>query len=1413
MNSGWKPGQKKSKGKASADLDNALGDLLGDDDSLSLDSPKPKKVSAKASFGGKGKTSGRDDDFYSSLAADADYSELSISEADPNEMAKSLAGFDDMEADLFGSKKATPGKKNATNPMGRTSSPQRNSTPPKGALRPSTAPESTVKKTVTFSPPQTPTKKAESSELKPTSRNSNVKGEVRAKVEKKKIDFGEMDEDDPLAGLLSDDEEEFGIRKKTPKKSTLKSSATVEAPKAEKPPSPRVEVVEEKKEAGPRSRMLDVDRPPTRSGPKLDEFAEVATAPAPVKKPVSRRKEAEITFDDDDDDVLGDMLGIEEKVQEKSADTPAENVVDKPADGHWMTYSNGKWLGFDDEAPKSRKKTPEEEENKPAKSIMDSLLGKSTDVSKHLERPGSGAVTKKEFVLDKKYTQKEEKPKESTEEDFLFGSYRPSSAPSRSAGQGRRGPVLDEDLDDMFGSGSDRPTTRLGELSATMDAPTSRGGMSGTVDGPSRRGMSATVDGSEDWLSKALKDSDADAKPKKETTKAKAAASEPGDWLGLGEEKGKEEKDPGDWLGFGSTKAETKADPSDYLGLGSAPSAPQPKRGDDWLALGEEKEVTVPQQKVDPKAAVQPEPSEQTTADLPSMPPYSPPHGPGSGGQRRNRMAEIGDLFSTTTAASDMSSTGSRRGGRRRLGSDMRTGSLDLGDSRPPTAEFGVDLGLNSGPKVAQAQPSVVMPDTGVTAQLREMEQQQAALKMKQEELLRKQQQEQLALQKKMQEEQILAQQKQRQVMEMQLQQQQAKIEEESMRLQQQMMQTSSVGYGPMTFGTPLMSSSMMVTSQVEMEGQVKKSELEKEFLQSMLDTIKKRHQEEIEALEQSNKSRIQMMEESFQRREARLREDNDHLVSQNLSKVREMEQERTNLISANHRKLQEWEKDKADEMERIKDIHRKGINDLRKEHEEGMERLRMARDHEIQAVTNVQSHSKSLQNVMDKIEYQARNLGDLHQKVEGQHGSNLDDRERVMHEKDTHLKVLEDRLRKQQEDNNHERTRLQELITKMEMQLREQTRQLDAERWNVKQEQNKLEGLQIQVDEEKRILADQAARDRKEMQKSKDSLLSEQRTIMAQLYEERRALAEERTEFVIQQKLWMEKKEKESVMMMQVTAERDGTLRTLADERAQTASRSAEVKKEEERIAAIVNTLEKEQRGVEEEKRRIQDFAVQLKKRSEEIEEMGLSAARARDEGQEALIAARKTEAEQNARLQNIQTQLQALRNKEKQMAQERLSLSKDKRDVENARKSVLCMNCRTPVRDTGAGPSDQAMLQPVHVQAWPKQPLQDPPNEWPEQPIPRHLNGWYSQPIHLGQNKHLETDLAAIHAYHSTPHPMTVQSTTKGQVISATIELDKNYRLWQIDAERDKDFLDDETAFLEALKHTPYHKSMKAL
>ena len=59
-------------------------------------------------------------------------------------------------------------------------------------------------------------------------------------------------------------------------------------------------------------------------------------------------------------------------------------------------------MGLEDGPSKTAAKAASSDEAKSGKSVMDSLLGKSS-VAHHLERPGTGEK-RKEFVLDKKYT-------------------------------------------------------------------------------------------------------------------------------------------------------------------------------------------------------------------------------------------------------------------------------------------------------------------------------------------------------------------------------------------------------------------------------------------------------------------------------------------------------------------------------------------------------------------------------------------------------------------------------------------------------------------------------------------------------------------------------------------------------------------------------------------------------------------------------------------------------------------------------------------------------------------------------------------------------------------------------------------------------------------------------------------------
>ena len=74
---------------------------------------------------------------------------------------------------------------------------------------------------------------------------------------------------------------------------------------------------------------------------------------------------------------------------------------------------------------------------------------------------------------------------------------------------------------------------------------------------------------------------------------------------------------------------------------------------------------------------------------------------------------------------------------------------------------------------------------------------------------------------------------------------------------------------------------------------QLRKAELERHYTESMLDTMRKRFEEEMLAVETSYKSRMSIIEDSNRKKETRLREENEALMQQHVQRVRQLEQEK----------------------------------------------------------------------------------------------------------------------------------------------------------------------------------------------------------------------------------------------------------------------------------------------------------------------------------------------------------------------------------------------------------------------------------------------------------------------------------------------------------------------------------------
>ncbi|XP_075418349.1 fas-binding factor 1 isoform X2 [Tenrec ecaudatus] len=332
-----------------------------------------------------------------------------------------------------------------------------------------------------------------------------------------------------------------------------------------------------------------------------------------------------------------------------------------------------------------------------------------------------------------------------------------------------------------------------------------------------------------------------------------------------------------------------------------------------------------------------------------------------------------------------------------------------------------------------------------------------------------------------------------------------------------------------------------------ELEAQVRKLELERSQHELLLESMQQRHQADLELIEGAHRSRVQVLETSYQQREDRLRRENEELSAQYLAHCREAELARTELTAQHQRRLAAAAQEKDQEMERLRDLQRASIVEMRKDHEEQLQRLKLLKDREIDAVTSATSHTRSLNGVIEQMEKFSSSLHELSSRVEASHLTTSQERELGARQRDAQLRVLQDRLSQQQQDMEAERSRLQEVIAKMEARLGEQSRLLEQERWRVSAEQCKAESAQRALEEQRKAVVRQAAMEREELERAKSALLEEQKAVMHRCAEERGRLSSEWAELSAQQRLSKERAERDAERALQVDTQREGTLVSLA--------------------------------------------------------------------------------------------------------------------------------------------------------------------------------------------------------------------------------------------------------------------------
>ncbi|XP_078257709.1 fas-binding factor 1 homolog [Rhinoraja longicauda] len=545
----------------------------------------------------------------------------------------------------------------------------------------------------------------------------------------------------------------------------------------------------------------------------------------------------------------------------------------------------------------------------------------------------------------------------------------------------------------------------------------------------------------------------------------------------------------------------------------------------------------------------------------------------------------------------------------------------------------------------------------------------------------------------------------------------------------------------------------------IELDSKVRKLELEREQQKILLESLQHQHKDDLELIEDAHRNRLRIIESSYQQQVARLQDENRDLSEQHVVWQQCLDRERSEQVARYQRKLNEFEEEKAKEKERLRELQRQSVAEMRREHEEQLQHVKQLKEQEIDAVTSASSHARSLNTVIEKMEFFSGKLNDLSCKVESAHQSTSHEMEINARLRDEQQRAQQDSLLRQQRDLEEERARMQEVITKMEIRLNEQTRLLEKERWRATAEQTKVESVQRSLEEERRLMSQHFSIEREELERAKSALLGEQQSVMQRCAEERRRLAGEWAEFHTQHKLNSGRIERDTNRSLQLNAQQEGAIFSLAKEQAEIKVKVVELKSKDEQLAQEREVLNQERHELQLEKENVNAMAIRIKQRAEEVDNMSKLASQKYEEGEQAFMDAKRVESEHQARLHAIHLKMERLQQQEQQIHQERLNLVQQRHHSPTPA-------VKMPVKTLGPSIRNQMVSM---------------------------VNHSYLPPV--GNN-----------AYQGTPWNSGSVQNIKKLVGSEASDLKAKLAIFKHVAEKDRDFLEDEQFFLETLKKAQY-------
>jgi Fas-binding factor 1 len=167
------------------------------------------------------------------------------------------------------------------------------------------------------------------------------------------------------------------------------------------------------------------------------------------------------------------------------------------------------------------------------------------------------------------------------------------------------------------------------------------------------------------------------------------------------------------------------------------------------------------------------------------------------------------------------------------------------------------------------------------------------------------------------------------------------------------------------------------------------------------IDYAKTQSDFELQMVKENCNNRLKLMKENLENTHRHFEEEKEILNKQ----IDLVEREKFDLLQINRKKCDEIQKEFNIESDKIKEIQKKSIENLKYEHELTIKRIKELKENEVDAAMTASSHTRTIETVLTSIQNNTRNIDDLSQTVKINHMVNLTDKEVELKNKEENLK------------------------------------------------------------------------------------------------------------------------------------------------------------------------------------------------------------------------------------------------------------------------------------------------------------------------------------------------------------------------------------------------------------------------